>query len=139
MDEKRIGMPDRGRWDRWRPAHSRFSTAVAIILLLLALVGFAELRNHFDSASNSATPASPAFSASTPCPQWLEASLAERETFVRDYWYTLPQSDVAKVVEIKDAGCRSAGVDSEPGKSSETVGAFQPLVNEVYDGTYGGG
>jgi hypothetical protein len=51
------------------------------------------------------------------------------------YWTNLSERHVEKVIEIKDASCRSAEADAEPGKAP-AVGPFQPLVNEVISGTY---
>ncbi len=84
-----------------------------------------------------AVPDAPAsLSAKTACSVWLSDSMAVRQRFLNGYWPDLSSEHVHKVIEIKDAGCRSAEVDAEPGKEP-AVGAFQPLVNEVISGTYG--
>jgi hypothetical protein len=79
---------------------------------------------------------SKAISGSTSCSEWLGDSMSTREGFLHGFWINLSKTNTEKVIEIKDASCKAAEGDAEPGKSP-TVGPFQPLVNEVIGGTYG--
>jgi len=101
---------------------------VGILVAVASLTGCGLTGN-----GNSSTAS--AISASTPCARWLADPLSVREGFLRGYWTNLSEQHVKKVIEIKDASCRGAEVDAEPGKEP-AVGPFQPLVNEVISGTY---
>ena len=108
--------------------------ATGLVLAQLTLVGCATTGAANPPGSVSSTGNS--ISASTPCAQWISDPMNVREKFVSSYWTNLSEQHVKKVIEIKDASCRGAEGNAEPGKEP-AVGPFQPLVNEVISGTYG--